>query len=277
MRAVQRTPVVEDHSSESSARDREKEEEADQYSLSSCAPRRCNIRAEDPPNKVYVQFSDNFEGFLPYTLLITEEQGLMFTSLFSFAADFALDPMQFITISRISYDALMRDSFFLNLSRSISARPELQQQRGRGDAELGERIRPPYPSLVQVNVRRYNEGQQVLVFIAVQNDPLANDLVRGCHLLKKRRTVRVVNDGREFREMNGEGVPQRPKFTNEPQRLHTPSGRGHPTSRQRALRPAQSPSRTPPPCVSRQASQVSVLGDGGSVRMYAKMMGLSQR
>mmetsp|Transcript_68168 Transcript_68168/g.210936 ORF Transcript_68168/g.210936 Transcript_68168/m.210936 type:complete len:90 (-) Transcript_68168:35-304(-) len=44
--------------------------------------------------------------------------------------------------------------------------------------------------MVQLNVRRtLLEGGQVLVFIAVQSELLAEELLRSCHRLKKRRAV----------------------------------------------------------------------------------------
>lgn len=148
-------------------------------------------RPDEPQNKVYVQFSNNFEGFMPYLLLITEEQGLMFTSLSSHSADFTLDPLSFITVQRIDYDGLMKDAFFQNLSKGVLARKSLQRfpSANNESAMLETCIRPPYPALVQVEVRRPFQAGKVLVFIAVQNEPLANDLVRGCQALKKKRVV----------------------------------------------------------------------------------------
>jgi hypothetical protein len=148
-------------------------------------------RPDEPQNKVYVQFSNNFEGFMPYLLLITEEQGLMFTSLSSHSADFTLDPLSFITVQRIDYDGLMKDAFFQNLSKGVLARKSLQRvPTANNDSATEETcIRPPYPALVQVEVRRPFQAGKVLVFIAVQNEPLANDLVRGCQALKKKRVV----------------------------------------------------------------------------------------
>lgn len=147
-------------------------------------------RPDEPQNKVYVQFSNNFEGFMPYLLLITEEQGLMFTSLSSHSADFTLDPLSFITVQRIDYEGLMKDAFFQNLSRGVLARKSLQRlPTANNDANEETCIRPPYPALVQVEVRRPFQAGKVLVFIAVQNEPLANDLVRGCQALKKKRVV----------------------------------------------------------------------------------------
>lgn len=148
-------------------------------------------RPDEPQNKVYVQFSNNFDGFMPYLLLITEEQGLMFTSLSSHSSDFTLDPLSFITVQRIDYDGLMKDAFFQNLSKGVLARKSLLRYPGANNdsVSLETCVRPPYPALVQVEVRRPYQAGKVLVFIAVQNEPLANDLVRGCQALKKKRVV----------------------------------------------------------------------------------------
>jgi len=157
-------------------------------------------RPDEPQNKVYVQFSNNFEGFMPYLLLITEEQGLMFTSLSSHSADFTLDPLSFITVQRIDYDGLMKDAFFQNLSRGVLARKSLQRGTTTATNEAGMMetcIRPPYPALVQVEVRRPFQAGKVLVFIAVQNEPLANDLVRGCQALKKKRVVDSIRQDKQ--------------------------------------------------------------------------------
>lgn len=150
-------------------------------------------RPDEPQNKVYVQFCDNFEGFLPYLLLITEEHGLVFTSL-SHASDFSLDPINFLQVYRVEYDVLIKDSFFSNLSRIIWEHKSrlLRNQK----AALEDCVRPPYPSLVQAQVRQNSRGHgntgRQLVFISVQNDPLANDLVRGCHALKKKRIIEAA-------------------------------------------------------------------------------------
>merc|ERR1719235_3150456 len=80
----------------------------------------------------------------------------------------------------------MKDAFFQNLSRGVLARKSLQ---GLPTANEETCIRPPYPALVQVEVRRPFQAGKVLVFIAVQNEPLANVLVRGCQALKKKRVV----------------------------------------------------------------------------------------
>lgn len=160
-------------------------------------------RPGEPVNQVFVQFSNDLEGFLPYTLVISEDQGLEFTSLGQ-NPDFALDPLNLIKVERLGYETLMRDAFFVSLSKSIMARPELRQPSPASAfqpiaeptpaAVLEERVRPPYRSLVQLSVRRtLLEGGQVLVFIAVQSEPLAEELVRSCHQLKKRRAVRHVH------------------------------------------------------------------------------------
>merc|ERR1719291_1052635 len=74
---------------------------------SSTSSRQGNGRPKDPVNKVYAQFSNDLEGFLPYTLVISEEQGLEFTSLSS-SPDFNLNPLNVIRTIRVSYDELMQ-------------------------------------------------------------------------------------------------------------------------------------------------------------------------
>lgn len=149
-------------------------------------------------NKVYVQFSNDLEGFLPYTLVISEAQGLEFTSLCA-SPDFTFDPLNIIKVSRVDFDILMRDAFFVSLSKSIHQRivgasdTDLLAAKDFPPHALEEKIRPPYQSIVQLSVRRtVHEGGQVLIFIAVQSEPLAEELVGSCHKLKKRRAVRAT-------------------------------------------------------------------------------------
>lgn len=234
-------------------------------------------RPGEPPNKVYVLFSNDLEGFLPYTLLISEEQGLEFTSL-SVSPDFTLDPLSFIEVTRVQYDALMQDNFFLSLARSVLARPELQLSQsdanlspiaglGSLDAEwkqpqmrLEERARPPYRSLVQLNVRRaLVEGGQVLVFIAVQSEPLAEELTHSCRKLRKRRAARSQANHIDDHEMPHLGSSCATS------RSQTPT-RGCPTPRTvartpPAVTPVATPQRqlTPPPQRPVRAAQASTL------------------
>lgn len=158
-------------------------------------------RPGEPVNQVFVQFSNDLEGFLPYTLVISEEHGLEFTSLSS-SPDFMLDPLNVMRVELVSYDALMKDAFFVSLSRSVLVRPgrpcsgaSTPPAAPEAVPEL-ERVRPPYYSVVQMNVKRtVHEGGQIVVFIAVQSEPLAEELVRSCHQLKKRRVLRNVAQG----------------------------------------------------------------------------------
>jgi len=168
-------------------------------------------RPGEPVNKVYVQFSNDLEGFLPYTLVISEAQGLEFTSLGS-SPDFTLDPLNIMKVSRIDFDTLMKDSFFTSLSKSIHQRISIG---GISDADrsawpthpVEERVRPPYRAIVQLSVRRtLLDGCQVIVFIAVQSDPLAEELVQSCHKLKKRRAMRVPNDDPVRSEISSRSV-----------------------------------------------------------------------
>lgn len=160
---------------------------------------KCHGRPGEPINKVYVQFSNDLEGFLPYTLVISEDAGLEFKSLVA-TPDFQIDPLNVLKAMRIEYERLIEDAFFQSLASSITSRPDLQDTRGeRGAVEhpLAERARPPYTPMVQLSVRRtIYEGGQVLVFIAVQSELLASELVRSCEQLRRRRAIlRATADG----------------------------------------------------------------------------------
>jgi hypothetical protein len=150
-------------------------------------------------NKVYVQFSNDLEGFLPYTLVISEAQGLEYSSLCS-SPDFTLDPLNIMKVSRVDFDTLMKDAFFTSLSKSIHQRIAAGGSGAAAPSRhqphpLDERVQPPYRAIVQLSVRRaLMDGCQVVVFIAVQSDPLAEELAQSCHKLKKRRAARVIKD-----------------------------------------------------------------------------------
>merc|ERR1712232_904690 len=64
-------------------------------------------RPGEPVNQVFVQFSNDLEGFLPYTLVISEEHGLEFTSL-SQSPDFRLNPLHIMKVHLVSYETLMQ-------------------------------------------------------------------------------------------------------------------------------------------------------------------------
>mmetsp|Transcript_10365 Transcript_10365/g.36449 ORF Transcript_10365/g.36449 Transcript_10365/m.36449 type:complete len:308 (+) Transcript_10365:66-989(+) len=155
-------------------------------------------RPGEPVNKVYVQYSNDLEGFLPYTLVISEDNGLEFFSL-SGHPDFVADPLNVLQASLLDYDILMEDVFFSSLAKSITARTDLKEQEqskpvgkdaGRPEVNFEERVQPPYKPMVQLNLRRTAlEGGQVLVFIAVQTDHLAAELIRGIKQLRRRRAV----------------------------------------------------------------------------------------
>lgn len=168
-------------------------------------------RPGEPVNKVYVQFSNDLEGFLPYTLVISEAQGLEFTSVCS-SPDFTIDPLSIMKVSRVDFDTLIKDSFFSSLSKSIRQRISSgsvnNMDRGGWPAHpLEERVQPPYHAIVQLSVRRtLLDGCQVIVFITVQSDPLAEELVQSCHKLKKRRAMRVPNDDPVRVEMSSRSV-----------------------------------------------------------------------
>jgi len=197
-------------------------------------------RPGEPVNQVFVQFSNDLEGFLPYTLVISEEHGLEFTSLAP-TPDFVLDPLIIMKVIRVPYDALMEDTYFINLSKSVLARPgkissatSPQPFAVSGGIPEQERVRPPYYSVVQLSVRRtILEGGLVLVFIAVQSEPLAEELVRSCNQLKKRRACRFAAN----KEAPEGGVDQQEQSVS----------RGCLSARSLGMRtpPGVSPARTP--------------------------------
>merc|ERR1719247_3161232 len=139
-------------------------------------------------------------------------------------------------VSRVDFDTLMKDAFFASLSKSIRQRISAggvnTADRGSWPSHpLEERVRPPYRAIVQLSVRRtLLDGCQVIVFIAVQSDPLAEELVQSCHKLKKRRAMRVPNDDPARSEMSSRSI-----------------SRGCPTPRTSLSNAARaSPPRTPP-------------------------------
>jgi len=85
----------------------------------------------------------------------------------------------------------MKDAFFTSLSKSIHQRIAAGGSGATAPSRhqphpLDERVQPPYRAIVQLSVRRaLMDGCQVVVFIAVQSDPLA-ELAQSCHKLKKR-------------------------------------------------------------------------------------------
>merc|ERR1719454_2580172 len=140
-------------------------------------------------------------------------------------------------VSRVDFDTLIKDSFFTSLSKSIRQRTTNDSGSSVDRSSwpphpLEERLRPPYKAIVQLSVRRtLLDGCQVIVFIAVQSDPLAEELVQSCHKLKKRRAMRVPNDDPVRTEISSRSV-----------------SRGCPTPRTAVSEQARAstPQRTPP-------------------------------
>jgi len=178
---------------------------------------RSSGRPGEPVNKVYVQFSCDLMGFLPYTLVISEEQGLEFASL-SESPDFMLDPLHILGAERVGYNELFQDAFFRSLSRSIHSRQEATRQAGTAHRSNEERARPPYQSVVQLSLRRTAfEGGQVLVFIAVQSEMLADELLNSCRRLRKLRAIQSRDaaggaDAAGAGSINQPGGSQAPEF-----------------------------------------------------------------
>eukprot|EP00930_Biecheleria_cincta_P080817 TRINITY_DN6928_c0_g1_i2.p1 TRINITY_DN6928_c0_g1~~TRINITY_DN6928_c0_g1_i2.p1 ORF type:complete len:258 (-),score=38.49 TRINITY_DN6928_c0_g1_i2:111-884(-) len=153
-------------------------------------------RPGEPLNKVCLLLSNDLEGFLPYTLIISEEIGLEFTSLTP-APRFVVDPGDIVKASQIGYDALLQDRSFSKLCRSISARYELQAASMGWSLE--DRVRPPYIHTVHLVIRQEqalsgSEGggsqpTELTLLVAVQTEPLAEELAKSCILLRKRRAL----------------------------------------------------------------------------------------
>eukprot|EP00928_Gymnodinium_smaydae_P007494 TRINITY_DN12696_c0_g1_i1.p1 TRINITY_DN12696_c0_g1~~TRINITY_DN12696_c0_g1_i1.p1 ORF type:complete len:278 (-),score=50.56 TRINITY_DN12696_c0_g1_i1:174-1007(-) len=154
-------------------------------------------RPGDAPNQVYVQFSNDLEGWLPYTLLISEEEGLMFKSL-SLSPDFTLSIRSIRKVEITSMFAIQQDAFFGNHTRSVIA--HLMQGSGYeadDDTALAhvrrvdqERVRPPYNAVVQLLCSNFTS--EVVVFVAVQSDALAAELTRSCNATRKRCATKKV-------------------------------------------------------------------------------------
>eukprot|EP00441_Pelagodinium_beii_P007037 CAMPEP_0197693580 /NCGR_PEP_ID=MMETSP1338-20131121/112703_1 /TAXON_ID=43686 ORGANISM="Pelagodinium beii, Strain RCC1491" /NCGR_SAMPLE_ID=MMETSP1338 /ASSEMBLY_ACC=CAM_ASM_000754 /LENGTH=244 /DNA_ID=CAMNT_0043276345 /DNA_START=31 /DNA_END=761 /DNA_ORIENTATION=+ len=156
-------------------------------------------RPGDPLNKVCLLLSHDFEGFLPYTLIISEEVGLEFSSLTTSAPDFVVDPGNIVKADRLSYDALRQDRSVGRLCRTIAMRPDLQ---GSATWSLEDRVHPPFIHTVHLLVRQGAQPAGLTMLVAVQTEPLADELVKSCLLLRKRRALRA-------HESTAPPVPQR--------------------------------------------------------------------
>jgi len=140
-----------------------------------------------------VQFSNDLEGFLPYTLVISDELGLEFKPVGGQHTEVKLDPLNVMKATRLDWESVFEDPVFAQQLKEVSERP------GRGltdvnslkaDVVEAERARPPYDAVVRLGVRRtVLEGGQVLVYIAVQSDRLGVELIRSCEQLRRRRAI----------------------------------------------------------------------------------------
>eukprot|EP00439_Symbiodinium_sp_Y106_P076607 s1483_g15.t1 len=151
-------------------------------------------RPGEPPNKVCLLVSSDLEGFLPYRLLISEEKGLDFASLTP-CPDFALDPPDIVQVQRLPWEAWRDDRPFSELRRRIEARRDLQST---GEWSLQDRLWPPYFHLIHLLARDETSTEGSLpklvdssVLIGVQSEALAEELVRSCRVLKKRRALQA--------------------------------------------------------------------------------------
>ncbi|CAK9073533.1 unnamed protein product [Durusdinium trenchii] len=152
--------------------------------------RACCGRPGEPLNKVCLLVSTDLEGFLPYRLIISEERGFDFASL-SPAPDFCLEPAHVVKVQRISLDAWQQDRSFGLLCRTVEARSGLKVSL---DWSVQDRVRPPYVHLVQILAREKEEKHpghcsDFIIVVGVQTEALAEELLRSCLLLKKRRAL----------------------------------------------------------------------------------------
>lgn len=153
-------------------------------------------RPGEPVNKVYAQFSNDLEGFLPYTLVISDELGLEFKPVGDKYVEFRLDPLNVLKAACLDFDTLSLDPVFSQLRKAVSDRPDRASTKAvdvspkAADTLEAERVRPPYNSIVRLGIRcTVLEGSQVLVFISVQSERLATELIRSCEQLRRRRAI----------------------------------------------------------------------------------------
>lgn len=172
---------------------------------------KCYGRPGEPVNKVFAQFSNDLEGFLPYSLVVSDETGLEFKAIGAHPG-FQIDPLNVLKAGSLDYETLALDSLFVSLSKSISARPLPADEAAGGSRQemrADERVRPPYDSLLQLHIRRtVLEGGQAIVCIAVQSERLALELIRSCEQLKRRRAIQYCCDSRDAGNLRPEDSPR---------------------------------------------------------------------
>lgn len=174
----------------------------------------------EPLNKVYVQFSNDLEGFLPYILVVSDAQGMEFRSSTEDYPDFALSPAHILHLKLLLRGDLERDAFFASLSKSVAdkQRLEIDQMINFNFPQRvwqEDRSRPPYNSVAQLSIRRRNaEGGQVIVFIATQSTALLLELTRSCEAARRRLRQRPFESQAwsncpPATNSNDDGIPSR--------------------------------------------------------------------
>mmetsp|Transcript_50588 Transcript_50588/g.133290 ORF Transcript_50588/g.133290 Transcript_50588/m.133290 type:complete len:314 (+) Transcript_50588:31-972(+) len=155
----------------------------------------------EPANKVFVQFSNNLDGFFPCLLLLTEDDGLNFTCeppLADREREFTIDPNIFIRVGDpLTRQQLVDDRFWSTHGRHVYENI-LADKKNKGIARH-RMVHPPewYPYLVALEAMNPDKvsGQlesKFMLFIAVQSWELAEDLVDGCkQLMGKRKQDRI--------------------------------------------------------------------------------------
>ncbi|CAJ1336602.1 unnamed protein product, partial [Effrenium voratum] len=116
--------------------------------------------------------------------------GLDFASLTT-APDFSLEPSDVVKVQRISHQAWLEDRAFAFLCRTVKARTDLQ---AFADWSSKDRWHPPYIHLVHIVAREDPDAKGGLppdcnILVGTQTEALAEELMRSCLLLKKRRAL----------------------------------------------------------------------------------------
>mmetsp|Transcript_9377 Transcript_9377/g.23699 ORF Transcript_9377/g.23699 Transcript_9377/m.23699 type:complete len:203 (+) Transcript_9377:339-947(+) len=137
----------------------------------------------EPANKVFVQFSNNLDGFVPCLLLLTEDEGLRFTRdpapPIGRPSWFIVEPGGFIKVcSPISRRRFLEDKFWRAHSKHVHQNNLLLEQINKVSIEACE-------SGTAGALSKY------MILIAVQTFELSRDLVDGCkQLMLKRKQER---------------------------------------------------------------------------------------
>mmetsp|Transcript_9373 Transcript_9373/g.23671 ORF Transcript_9373/g.23671 Transcript_9373/m.23671 type:complete len:220 (+) Transcript_9373:339-998(+) len=154
----------------------------------------------EPANKVFVQFSNNLDGFVPCLLLLTEDEGLRFTRdpapPIGRPSWFIVEPGGFIKVcSPISRRRFLEDKFWRAHSKHVHQNNLLLEQINK-DLSRQCMLYPPDWFACVVSIEACESGtagalSKYMILIAVQTFELSRDLVDGCkQLMLKRKQER---------------------------------------------------------------------------------------